>query len=1072
MKKNVLERLRTSCTKVMKSSLIIVLIICSTAFSLLAFKSMEPNLLKTKVSVTLKDMQIKQAIERIGEQIGVRLVGPAKKRSWVLNGKVVDENGDPLPGVSVKVKGSSRGIATDVDGNFIMEINSDTEILVLSFIGYKTKEVTPGNVRRITIQLTPDEENQKLNEVVVVGFGTQKKVSVTGAISDVPVKNLQRISTPSFSNALAGSMPGIVTRQSSGEPGYDGAAVFIRGFGTWANRSPLILIDGVERDINNLNTQEIESFSILKDASATAVYGVRGANGVILITTKRGVLGKPKVIFRTENAALTALRLPQYINGIEYSGLVNEARANEGQDPLFSEEVLQKYRDGSDPYLYPNVDWVNTVLKKNTFQTINNLSVTGGNEMIKYYTNVGYTILNGIYKQDSANYWNNNAQMKRYNFRSNVDIRLSKSISIDLGIGGIIQKGNYPGAPSPAIFDALKITSPINFPVVNPDGSIAGGQTSYLQNNPFGLVARSGYSSQNRNTLQGTFGGKWDLSDILTKGLTLRGLFSYDHYYYGWNDRIKPYAIRQYLGVDENGNDRYRSPDIREEGAMGYTVGNTANRAYYSEAAINYNRSFSKHNVAGMVLYNRRDYTDITAGNSISNLPLRRHGIAARSTYDYDRRYLFEANLGYNGSENFPPGKQFGFFPSMSAGWVISNEKFWSLKSINTLKIRGSVGQVGNDQIGGRRFLFLTNIIRGGQNYPFGEQQTWMTGYNEDQIGNEDVTWEVATKANLGLDLEMFNSKIVVQIDAFRERREGILLQRGVVPRVAGYYPWIIPYANLGAAKNHGIDALLEVKNTTSRGFYYNFRGTVTYAKSIRVKDDLPTYKYPYQNPIGYPIDQPMGLVSLGLFKDVDEINSSPRQTFMETVRPGDIKYMDVNGDGVIDVFDQVAIGYPRTPQIVYGANFSVAYKGAELSVFFTGAARTSIFIDGPSMYPFQMGLATYNILREYYDNRWTPGTVDAKFPRVSTMDNPNNNRTSTHFLQDASYIRLKSAEIAYNFSVKALKKQGLEGIRLFVNGANLITWDKIKIIDPESNYGTGGYPLQRIINFGGQFTF
>ncbi|MFC3197929.1 SusC/RagA family TonB-linked outer membrane protein [Parapedobacter deserti] len=988
-----------------------------------------------------------------------------------VRGTVRDSTGEALPGVTVTAVGTSNvGTYTDANGRFVLALPNEVTHIEFSMIGFAT--VNEQVVGRDVIDIVLMESDAQIDEVVVVGFGTQKKVSVTGAISDVPVANIQRIATPSLSNALAGSMPGIITRQSSGEPGYDGAAVFIRGFGTWENRSPLILVDGVERDINSLNTQEIESFSILKDASATAVYGVRGANGVVLITTKRGKVGKPRVIFRTENATLQALRLPDYIDGYEYAGLINEALTNEGRAELYSSSDLEKFRDGSDPYLYPNVDWVNTVLKRNTFQTINNLSVTGGTDMVQYYTNVGYTVLNGIYKQDPDNFWNNNAQMKRYNFRSNVDIKLSKNLSLDLGIGGIIQRGNYPGRSAPDIFNSLRITSPINFPITNPDGSVAGGQTSYLQENPYGLVARSGYSTQDRNTLQGTFGGRLDLSEWVTEGLSLRGLFSYDHHYHGWNNRIKPYAIRQYLGKDANGEDQYRDPDIREEGSMGYGVGNTANRAYYSEAAINYARSFDQHNVAGMFLYNRRDYTDITAGSSLYNLPYRRQGIAGRVTYDFMSRYLFEANVGYNGSENFPEGKRYGFFPSVSAGWVISNEPFWNVSKVNNLKIRGSFGQVGNDQIGGTRFLFLTNIIHGGQDYPFGEQQTWMPGYNEDQIGNPDVTWEVATKANIGIDLEMFNGRAVLQVDAFRENREGILIQRGVIPRVAGYYPWVIPFANLGAAKNHGIDALLEIKNTTRSGFYYNFRGTVTYAKSTRVKDDLPTYLYPYQNPIGHLIDQPFGYISLGLFKDEDEIASSPRQTFMEDVRPGDIKYMDVNGDGVIDVFDRVAIGYPRTPQLVYGANFSVAYKGVELSAFFTGAARASLFIDGASMYPFQMGLGTYNIMRAYYDNRWTPETPDAKYPRVSTMDNPNNNRTSTHFLQDASYIRLKSAEVAYNFEVKALAKYGLERCRLFVNGVNLFTWDKIKIIDPESNYGTGGYPLQRSVNFGGQFTF
>src|SRR5690606_30005997 len=418
------------------------------------------------------------------------------QESWVLHGVVLDETGAPMTGVSIQVKGTARGATTDLEGKFILEIRGTEEVLRVSFVGYNTQELAPGERREITITLSPNEEDQRLNEVVVVGFGTQKKISVTGAISTVPIKNIQRISTPSLSNALAGSMPGIVARQSSGEPGYDASELYIRGFGTWENRSPLVLVDGVARGMNNINTQEIESITILKDASATAVYGVRGANGVVLITTKRGVVGKPKVVFRTEVAALNALRLPKYINGPEYASLVNEARTNEGFTPLYSESDLEMYANGSDPYLYPNVDWVNTVLKTNTSQTINNVSVTGGTEQVRYYTNVGYTVSNGIYKQDPDSYWNNNAQMKRYNFRSNVDINLAKDLTLDLSIGGIIQKGNYPGRSAPDIFRSLKITSPINYPITNPDGSIAGGQTSFLQENPYGLVTRSGYSTQ------------------------------------------------------------------------------------------------------------------------------------------------------------------------------------------------------------------------------------------------------------------------------------------------------------------------------------------------------------------------------------------------------------------------------------------------------------------------------------------------------------------------------------------------------------------------------------------------
>lgn len=989
----------------------------------------------------------------------------------VITGKVTSAtDGKPLSEVTIVVQGTPVGTTTYPDGTYAIKVSGDDAILVYTYVGFETQAITVGNNSILNISLK--QQSSTLGDVVVVGFGKQKKMTVTGAISSVPVSNLQRISTPSLSNALAGSLPGIITRQSSGEPGYDGAAVFIRGFGTWANRAPLILVDGVERDINNINTQEIESFSILKDASATAVYGVRGANGVILIVTKRGVTGKPKVIFRTENASLTALRLPDYINGPEYAGLINEALANNSQPLRYTDDELRKFRDGSDPYLYPNVNWTDAVLKKNTFQSINNLSVSGGNEIVKYYTNVGYTVLNGIYKQDPKNPYKTNAQMQRYNFRSNVDINVSKTISIELGIGGVIQKGNYPGKSAPAIFDALKITSPINYPKVNPDGSISGASTSYLQNNPWGFVTQSGYTRQDRNTLQGTFGGKWDLSSLVTKGLSVRGLFAYDHWYSASTDRIKPYAIKQYLGKDANGNDRYSSPPIREEQPMTYIVYNGANRAYYTELGLNYNRTFGEHTITAMVLGNRREYIDLTAGSTLSNLPYRRQGLAGRITYNFKNRYLAEVNAGYNGSENFPEGKQYGFFPSASAGWIISNEKFWHVNAISSLKIRGSYGQVGNDQIGARRFLFLTTINRTGQSYFFGDNQRFYQGFEEAQIGNDDVTWEVATKSNIGIDMELFKGIVSLQVDAFKENREGILIQRGVIPRVTGYYPWTLPYANLGKAKNSGIDALLEVRHTTRKGFYYNFRGTFTYAKSICTQNDDPIPKYAYQSFVGQPIDQPMGLIALGFFKDQQDIEKSPKQNFMDQVRPGDIKYEDYNKDGVVDDYDRVPIGYPRTPQMVYGAGASFGYKGFELSVFFTGVARTSLFVDGPSMYAFQMGLGTYNIMREYYDNRWTPQNTNAKYPRASPLQNPNNNRTSTLFLQDAGYIRLKSAEIAYNFEVAALKKRGLENIRLFINGYNLATWDKIKVIDPESNYGTGGYPLQRSINFGAQLSF
>jgi len=995
----------------------------------------------------------------------------------VLNGTVVDEQGSPLPGASIKIRDTDQGTVSDVDGKFLLEVPSPETVLQLTYQGYFPLEVVVGSSREQTFTLQLDEEQSRLDEVVVVGFGTQKKVTVTGSVSSVSVKELEQSSAPSLSNALAGRMPGIITRQTSGEPGYDQAQVYIRGMGTWVSRSPLVLVDGVERGmsaLNTINAQEIESFSILKDASATAVYGVRGANGVILITTKRGVQGRPKVTLRSETGLLTAQRMPQYIDGVEYASLWNEAYRNMGQDDFFTEDEIEKYRSGEDPYLFPNVDWTNEIMKKNTYQTINNLSVNGGTEIIRYYGNVGYTEQSGLWKVDSSNPYNTNINMRRYNLRSNIDVNVTKNLLFEFGLGGIIQQGNYPARTAPDIFDALRKTPPIAFPKENPDGTPAG-ITQFLGSNPWGMVTQSGYLVQARNTVQGTFGGKWDLSEFVTPGLSLNGRFAYDHYYQSDVRRQKNFEVKQYLGKDPNtGEDRY-SEVLREASPLGYATGNVAERVYYTELLANYTRSFGKHDVSGMIMYNQRDRVRLTAGESILNLPYRRLGTATRFTYGYDNRYLLEVNAGYNGSENFPKGNRFGFFPSASAGWIVSNESFWGDRNpVNHFKIRGSVGKVGNDDLGEDiRFLFLTSMkTEGAQSYHFGENMRFMPGIEEDQTGNVNVTWEVATKTNLGLDLEMFRSKVILQVDAFWEDRDGILIQRQQIPFVTGFYPWVIPYANLGRAKNRGIDGMLEVKNSTTSGWYYSLRGNFTFAKNKIIENDEPNRPFPWLSAKGLPIDQPFGWIAEGIFSSEEEIANSPEQKLGRASQPGDVRYRDLNDDNVIDDNDRMAIGYPRTPQIVYGFGGTVAYKGVDISLFLTGAGRTSIFLYGSTMYPFQDGVGTYNVQREYYDNRWTPDNHEGKYPGAITVANPNNNRASTLWQVDGSFLRLKNAEVAYTFSQPSLANWGMNSIRLFINGVNLHTWDKVKIMDPESNDGTNFYPLQRTLNFGFQVNF
>ena len=1001
--------------------------------------------------------------------------------SFVLSGTIVNERSEPMPGANIKVIGSSnKGATADVYGKFLLEVDDESDSILVTFVGYKPLRQRVSNLggrKEVLLKMEPDHEGQKLNETVVVGFGSQKKNSVTGAIATVRVSDLQQVATPSLSNAIGGRLPGVITRQTSGEPGYDAANVFIRGLGTFTgSQSPLILVDGVERDMNQLNVQEVESFSILKDASATAVYGIRGANGVILINTKRGKEGKPQVSFRTENAQLSPLRLPRFINSYEYATLANEAMTRGGApQPFYTPEQVEGYRNHSNPYLYPDVDWVSVVLRKHTFQTINNLSMTGGNQTFKYYTNVGYTVQQGLYNEDKTIPYPTNTSYKRYNFRSNVDVNLSKSLSMSLNLGGITSNGNYPGNTAFIIMEAINLTPNNAYPVRNPNGSIPGSGT-FLGMSPFSKTTQSGYTKEFRSTIQSSLGTKWDLSSLVTKGLYLRGLFAYDFYDVQGNGRGKQPQTYQYLGKDANGVDQYKL--ILTETALGYGHYNVSNRAYYLEASVNYDRTFGKHTVNGLLLGNRREYVNLTADSSINNIPYRRQGVAARVTYDYASRYLVQFDMGYNGSENFPPGKRYGFFPAVSAGWVPSKEKFWNINVINYLKIRGSYGKSGNDQISNARFLYLTTINKNAANYLFGQSQTTVTsnGFAESRIGNSDISWEVSEKANIGADMELFNGRVTLTVDAFREHRTGILLQLQQIPISAGYPSNNIPYANLGVVNNHGIEGNIEVRNRTSGGFYYSFQGNFTFARNKIVEDNTPLKPYAYQNSRGQSINRNYGFISEGLYKDQADVDKGPDQTYLQTViRPGDIKYKDLNGDGKIDANDQTFIGFARTPEIMFGFGGTVAYKGVDLSIFFAGAARTSMYMSGRSTWAFADGVGVYNVTREYFDHRWVAGSANnskAEYPAILNVRSTNNFVSSTQWLRNGNYLRVKSAEIGYNFPRSLTQRVKINSFRLFINGANLGLWDHIKIVNPEDNGPNENYPLQRSINFGAQVTF
>ena len=989
-----------------------------------------------------------------------------------ISGKVTEsDTGEPIIGAGVQMKASSIGTVTDLNGEYSITVTDPNGILRVSAVGFKTATVDIAGHKVINFTLEPDSES--LEDAVVIGYGTQKKATITGSLTTVDSKLLTQNATPSLSNALGGAMPGIITRQSSGEPGYDGATILIRGLGTWVNASPLILVDGVERDINIVNSEEIESFSILKDASATAVYGMRGANGVVLITTKKGQAGKPKITFRTEQSHLRGLRFPDYIEGWEFANLMNEACKVGGVAIPWSDEDIEKFRDGSDPYNYPSVNWTDEVLKKDAFQSINNLSVRGGNETIRYYVSLGFTSQSGLFKEDPTYEYRTNSLSQRYNFRSNVDVNLTKNFSLSLGLAEIIQDRTYPGTPASTIFNALRITSPISFPVRNPDGTFGGGNTSYEWVSPYVLSTNSGFSKQFRSTTQGTVGAKWDLY-FITPGLQLEGNFSYDHYYYNEVTRNMTPLIKKYLGPDPvTGEDRYNV--IKDEVPLSYRIaGQASNRAYYYDVRLNYNRSFNNHNIGALAMFNRRDYKDLTAGNSTANLPYRRQGWAGRLTYNYKQKYLFDFNFGYNGSENFARGHRYGFFPAWSAGWVPSLEEFWGIKAINHLKIRGSYGFVGNDSVGGERFFYMSTVNKTANGYYFGDSQGFMNGMAELQMGAPNATWEVSQKTDIGVDLEMFKRRLRISADWFYEYRDRILLQRTTIPDIMGAAWGDTPWANIGIMTNTGIDGQIEITDTTPSGFFYSVRGNFTYARNTIVEDDTAYAMFDYQNSRGQSAGGWLGYTALGLFQSQEEIDNSPVQQ-LGAYTVGDVKYKDMNNDGYINAYDRSWIGRPREPQLMFGFGVTMAYKGFDLSLNFTGAALTDILIDSNSMWPFALDYPGYNVLREYYDHRFIPDgdNTNAKYPVVHNGTSANNYQISTLYQHDASYVKLKTAELGYNMPKRWYASWGIDSIRIFLNGNNLFCLDKLKVVDPESNHlGAAQYPTQRALTLGFQFGF
>ncbi len=999
---------------------------------------------------------------------GTELITLPPDPARTIRGKVTDEKGEALPGVSIVIKGTLQGSTTDGAGSYEVSVPDEDVVLVFSFVGYLTREMPVGN--RAVIDVALEVDTKSLEEVVVVGFGTQRKITSIGAQSTVSVADLKQ-PVRNLSTVLAGRISGVVSVQRSGEPGYDNASIWVRGVSTFTGTSPLILVDGVQRDFSNINPEDIESFSILKDASATAVYGVRGANGVILINTKKGRSGKPEINVGFNTGITQFVKLPKFADGVTYMEMVNEAKTTRGNSPQYAQEAIDKTRTGEDPDLYPNVDWMDQILNKAGRNSRVNLNITGGNETADYYISTSYFTETGLFRTDGLANYNSAIKTDRFNFTSNTNLNITKTTTLSLGIQGYIMNGNFPGTGTSTIFGSAMQAPPVVYPVRYPDGKIAGLQAGSSVQNPYDQLTQSGYATEWRNQLFSNLRLNQDLG-FWVKGLTATSMFSFDAYNQHNIRRTKTSDNWLATGRDADGNLLFNQTRVGSE-YLGYSRSNGGDRQFYTETALNYTLNLERHGIGAMLLYNQTDKVPGFADDFILSLPFRNRGIAGRATYSFADRYLFEFNFGYNGSENFEPSRRYGFFPSLGLGWVASDEKFFKPLSnaFQLLKFRFSHGQSGNSNIdpdNNRRFGYIGTVANNG-NYTFGRS------YDDRKDGLDiseyasNVSWEVSTKTNLGLDLRAINNALYVQLDYFEEKRDGIFLRRSSLPAILGLRN--NPYGNLGKTSNKGIDGTLEF-NKSYRSWDFAVRGTFTYAKSKVLDDDLPPWLYPWMERKGKKIGQRFGYISEGLFASEAEIGEHAQQ--VGSVLPGDVKFRDLNEDGVIDAFDQTAIGYGAIPEIVYGFGLTVSYKGFTVAGFFQGIGNVDVLLNGEGFVPFQQGGNRGNLLTQITD-RWTPENPDlnAFYPRLTFGDENMNYRTSSHWVQNGNYLRLKNVELSYKFPQGWFNRLGVKNSRVYFLGYNVFTFSKFKLWDVELGDGRGAnYPNLASYNIGIDFNF
>jgi len=1071
--------------------------------------------LERKVSIDSKNKNIEEILSELFEgtsctyrisdrQIFISGKAPAsteqQQNKRKISGRVTDIKGEPLIGVNVTVDGDANGSITNMDGLYEIFVTKKSVVLKFTYIGFKTSEIRT-NASTNIYDVTLEEQVNELEETVIVGYGTQRKISNIGAQSSMKMEDIKTPSA-SLTTTLAGRLAGVVAVQRTGEPGKDAADIWIRGISTPNTSSPLVLVDGVERSFNDIDPEDIESLTTLKDASATAVYGVRGANGVILIKTKPGKVGKPTVSADYYESFTRFTKMVDLADGITYMNAANEAIRNDGIATKYTEDQIRNTIAGKDPYLYPNVDWLKEIFNDWGHNRRVNVNVRGGSEKVAYYASVSYFNETGMTVTDkNINTYDSKMKYSRYNFTTNLNIDVTPTTKVEIGAQGYLGEGNYPAISSADLYNAAMSISPVEYPkmfFVNGEAYVPGTSTNNNFNNPYSQATRRGYDNLTKNQIYSNLRVTQNL-DMLTKGLKLTAMYAFDVYNeihvhqdraestYNFLDTSVPY--------DMNGQ-----PILQRiyEGSnvLSYKQETSGNKKTYLEASLNYDRTFNDdHRVSALFLFNQQSKLLYPKGTLEDAIPYRMMGIAGRATYSWKDRYFAEFNIGYNGAENFSPKHRFGTFPAFGVGWVVSNEKFWQplSKAVSFLKIRYTDGKVGNSEVSDRRFMYLDQMKENGDyGYKFGPNGTKWAGYETVNMA-VDLIWEESRKQDLGIDLKLFNDDLSIVFDLFKERRENILLKREhSMPSFLGYNT-SAPYGNIGIIENKGFDGTIEYNKRINKDWVIALRGNVTFNKDKWIQGELPEQKYEWMNQYGRNINGAKGYVAEGLFTqaEIDDmarweslsaankaITPKPFASQFGTVKAGDIKYKDLNNDGQIDAYDQTYISRGDVPTTVYGFGFTVGWKDLSVGMMFQGVAGAERVLNGSSVNPFNGGGGSGNLYSNIGD-RWTEENPDqnAFYPRLSygseTTSNINNFQKSTWWVRNMNFLRLKTLQISYNLPKPWVNKVHLKNAAVYVMGTNLFTLSRFKLWDPELNTDNGAsYPNTTSYSVGINFTF